>query len=91
MTAVQGYGWKLPDVLDGAVPGQAVVHVGNDAQIDAMSPGLFEHRMNQLPFARRGEEDFVDKQGARMMEKTIDRADNLLCRPLSAERFPENR
>ena len=71
MAAVQGNGWKLADVFDGAVPGQAVVHVGNDAQIDAVGAGLFEHVLHQLALAGRGKEDLVDKQRARACWKRV--------------------
>ncbi len=48
MAAMQRNGGKLADVFDGAVPGQAVVHVGNHAQIDAMGARLLEHVLHDV-------------------------------------------
>ena len=76
VAAVEGYGGKLPDVLDWAVPGQSVVHVGNDAQIDAVDAGLFEHVLHEFAFARRGEENLIYKHRARMLKESINGADN---------------
>ena len=52
LAAVQRNGGKLADVLDGAVPGQAVVHIGNHAQVHAVGAGLLQHVLDD-PRARR--------------------------------------
>ena len=77
MAAVQGNGWKLADVFDGAVPGQAVVHVGNDAQIDAVHAGFLQHILDNAALARSGKKDFVDKLLARMLEERVEGADDV--------------
>ena len=74
VAAVQRNGGELADILDGAVPGQAVVHVGNDAQIDAVLASLNQHVLNDLPLAGRGEEDLVHKVLAGVLEQSIESA-----------------
>src|SRR5580698_622938 len=79
MATVQRNGWKLADVFDGAVPGQAVVHVGHNAQIYAMDARLLQHRLNDAAISWGGEEYLVDKLLARILEEGIERSDNI-CR-----------
>ena len=77
VAAVQRNGRKLADVLDGAVPGQAIVHFGNHAQVHAVDAGLFENILHELALARRGEENLIHKLLARMLEKRLERADHV--------------
>ncbi len=46
MTAMQRNGGKLANVLDRAVPGQPVVHIGNHAKINAVDTCLIQHILN---------------------------------------------
>ena len=41
---MQRDGGKLADVLDRGVPGEAVVEIGDDADIDAEGAGLLDQR-----------------------------------------------
>ena len=43
VAAVQWNGRKLSYIFDGAVPGQAIVEIGNDAQVNAMHSSLRQH------------------------------------------------
>ena len=74
MAAVQRNGRKLADVFDGAVPGQAVVHVGNHAQIHAMHAGLLQHVLHDSALAGRGEEDLIHKLLAGVLEERVESA-----------------
>ena len=73
----RGNGRKLADVFDGAVPGQAVIHVGNHAQIDAVRPRFLEHILHDAALAGRGEEDLVDKLLAGMRKEGVEVADDI--------------
>ena len=77
VAAVQRNGRELADVFDGAVPGQAVVHVGNHAQVDAVHARLLEDILDDAALAGGGEEDLVDKLLARMLEERVERADHI--------------
>jgi hypothetical protein len=74
MAAMQRNGGKLADVFDGAVPGQAVVHVGNHAQIHAVLARLLQHILHDPALAGRGEEDLIHKLLAGVLEERIERA-----------------
>jgi hypothetical protein len=77
LAAVQRNGRKLANVLDGAVPGQAVVHFGNNAQVHAVGAGLVKHILHDPAFAGSGEEDLVHKLLARMLEERIERTHDI--------------
>ena len=71
---MQRDGRKLADVFDGAVPRQAVVHVGNHAQIHAVNTGLIEDILHDAAFAGSGEEYLIYKMLAGVLEERIQRA-----------------
>ena len=75
--AMQGDGRKLADVFDGAVPGQAVVEVGNHAQIDPVHPSLLQNTLDDAALAGSGEEDLVDELLARVLEESFEVADDV--------------
>ena len=77
LAAMQRNGRELADVFDGAVPGQAVVEIGNHAQIDAVHAGFLEHILNDAALAGSGEKDFVDELLARVLKERVEGADNV--------------
>ncbi len=74
---MQGNGWKLANVLDGAVPGQASVEIGNHAQIDAVHAGFLQHILDNAALTRSGEKDFVDELLARELEERVEGSDDV--------------
>ena len=77
---MQRDGWELADVLDRAVPGEAVVEVRDHAQIDAMHAGFLEDVLHDAALARGGEEDFVDELLAGVLEERFEGADDIAGR-----------
>ena len=75
---MQGNGGKLADVFDGAFPGQPIVEVGNDAQIDPVHASLLQNTLDNAAFTGRGEKDLVDELLARVLEESFQVADNVL-------------
>jgi hypothetical protein len=74
---VQRDGGKLADVLDRGVPGQAVVEIGHDADVDADGAGLFDQGDDQFLFGGHGEEYLVDEEGAGEREAVADVSDDV--------------
>ena len=68
---------KLADVLNGAVPGQAVVEIGNYAKIDSLCAGLLQHVLDDAALARSGKENFVDELLAGVLKKSFEVADDV--------------
>src|SRR5271157_5980952 len=68
---------KLADVLDGAVPGQTIVHIRHHAQVYAVDARLLEDILHDSALARGGKEDFIHKLLADMLEKRIQRSDHI--------------
>ena len=60
----RGMGGKLADILDRGVPGETVVEVGHDADIDADGARFFDQADDQFFLRGNGEEDFVDEERA---------------------------
>ena len=77
---MQRHGGKLADVLDGAVPGHGVVNLGNYTQVHAVSAGLLQHLLHDVPFAGRGEKNLVDKLLAGILEERIERTHDIARR-----------
>jgi len=72
---LQWNGRKLAYVFDGVVPDQAIVHVWNHAQIHAVGSGLLQHVLDDTALLTgRGEEYFVHKMLAGMLEKRFEGA-----------------
>ena len=77
VAAVQRNGGKLADVLDRAVPGQAVVHIGNHAQIHAVRARLVQNILHNSAFAGSGKEDLIHKLLAGVLEERIERSHHI--------------
>ncbi len=75
--AMQRNGRKLADVFDGAVPGQAVVEIGNDAQIHPVNARLLQHILDDAALAGGGEENLIDELLAGVLEERIQVADDV--------------
>src|ERR1700734_3114442 len=70
-------GGKLADVLDRVIPGHAIVHIGNHAQIHSLNARLLEHILDDPSFAGGGEEDFVNELFAGVLKKRIERPNDI--------------
>ena len=77
LAAVQRNGGELADILDGGIPGEAVVEVGHDADVDAGGAGLFHERDDELLVGGYGEEDFVDEEGTGKLDGVAHIADDV--------------
>ena len=77
---MQRDGRELADVFNGAVPGKAVVKIGNDAQIDAMHARFFEYVLNHAALAGSGEKNLVDELLACVLEERVEGADDIPAR-----------
>ena len=75
---MQRDGGKLADVLDGAVPGCAVIHFGDHPQINPVNARLLQHALHDVALARGREENLIDKLLARVLEKHIQRAHHVV-------------
>ncbi len=84
MAAVQGNGGKLADVLDGAVPGEAVVHIGNHAQVHAVPARPLQNFLHDAALAGSGEKNLIDKMLADILKERIKR-------PTTSLEFAEKR
>src|ERR1700739_111858 len=80
MAAMERNGWELSNVLDGAVPGEAVVEIRNHAKIDAVHAGVLKDILNDAAFTGRGEEDLVNELLTRVLEERVECADDIAAR-----------
>ena len=69
--------WKLSDILDRRVPGQAVVQVGNDAHVDTDAACLFDKRDHGTLVGGHGKKDLIDKQCPGQMQAVLHVADDV--------------
>jgi len=74
---MQRDGGELADILNGRIPSQAVVHFRDDAKIDAVRAGLFEHAVDHAALVGGGEKDLVDKVLAGVLEHGVQVADHV--------------
>ena len=74
---MQRNGRKLADVLDWAVPGQAVVKLGHNADIDTRLPRLAYDVHDNSGVAGCGEENLVRETLARQLQQLIDGAERI--------------
>src|SRR5437764_5919244 len=79
MSTMQWNCWKLPDVLNWAVPGQAIKHVWNDAKINAVHARQFQCTLHHAVLALRRKEYFIDKQRPSPLKQRVVRADDIHC------------
>jgi hypothetical protein len=77
LTAMKRDGGELADVLNGAVPGQAVVHIGDHTKGDAMGARLIKHILHDPPFAAGCKENFIDELLAGVLEEGVQGSDNI--------------
>ena len=70
---MQGNGWKLADIFDGAVHREAIGQLRDHAEIHMEGARLFEDIRNDAGLAVRGEKYLIDKQLADLLKKRIKR------------------
>src|ERR1700722_7627631 len=74
---MQGDSWKLANVFYRAVPGQAIVKIGNDPKIDSVHTRLLQSSLNHAALAWGGKEDFVYELLASVLEESLEGGDDI--------------
>src|ERR1035438_628817 len=80
MSAMEGNGRELADVLDRAVPGEAVIEIGDNAEVNAVHAGLFEYILNNAALAGSGEKYLVDELLTGVLEERIESPNHIATR-----------
>ncbi len=78
VAAVEREGWELAEVLDGGVPGEAVVEVGDGADVDAEAARVLDEAKDEGGFGGDGEEDLVDEELAGEGEEVVEGAGDVV-------------
>ena len=77
VAAMQRNGRKLANVFDGVVPGEAIVHIGNDTQVHAVRASLLQNVLNDAALTGGSEEDLIHKLLAGVLEERIESANHI--------------
>jgi hypothetical protein len=79
VAAMEGQGWEGTEVLDGGVPGEAVVKVGDGADVDAEAAGVLDEAEDEGGVGGDGEEDLVDEELAGAGEEVVEGAGDVVA------------